>query len=162
MAEEKYPLINGYDPKEPLVDLKRELFVNETIRQDGNKAKAWKIIYMPELCIKDADGKEKKIPRSKSNYPYMAFKGKRIQARYKYLVDQHLEHIGIDTRHLLMKSAKLVDFAVTKRDITGFTQMVNTIMKLKGEDIQRVAQITQEVKISPDDVKEIKDIFENL
>lgn len=161
-GELKYPLVNGYDPKTPLSDLKRELLVNEVIRCDGNKAKAWKRIYMPELCEKDEDGKEKPIPRARANYPYLAFKGKMIQERYRYLVDQHLDHVGIDTRHLLMKSAKLVDAAVAKKDIQGFSTMVNTILKLKGEDIVKVAQITKEVKLTEEDLSKVTDIFKDL
>lgn len=155
-TELKYPLVAGYDPKTPLSDLKRELLVNEVIRCDGNKAKAWRKIYMPELPA------DQKIPRSRANYPYVAFKGKAIQARYKYLVDQYLDHCGIDTRHLLMKSAKLVDSAVAKRDIAGFSTMVNTILKLKGEDIVKVAQITKEVKLDAEDMDKIKDLFNDL
>lgn len=162
MGERKYPLIAGYDPTTPLDDLKRELYVNEVIRCDGNKSLAWKRIYMPELCVKDEDGNYGKIPRSRANYPYIAFNGKKVKERYRYLVDQHLDHVGIDTRHLLMKSAKLVDAAVNKRDIQGFSTMVNTILKLKGEDVIKVAQITKEVKLDEEDRKKLQDIFKDL
>lgn len=151
-TELKYPLINGYDPKTPLSDIKRELFCNEVIMCEGNKAKAWANIY----------NKGEKIPRNKANYPYIAFKGKQIKARYKYLLDQHLEHVGIDSRHLLMKSAKLIDAAVAKKDIAGFSTMVNTILKLKGEDIVKVAQITKEVKLDAEDIQKVQKIFEDL
>lgn len=161
MAEE-YPLVNGYDPKDPLPDFKREKYAHEIIRCDGNKVKAWKTIYMPELIGAGEDGKDLKLPRAKANYPYVAFRGKQMQARYKYLVDQHLDHCGIDTRHLLMKSAKLVDTAVAKRDIQGFSTMVNTILKLKGEDVVRVAQITKEVKLTEEDMDAVKGIFSEL
>lgn len=148
-SDPKYPTVNGYDPTKCMADATKELLCHEYIKQGGNKRRSYAIIY----------GIDGKIPRSKSNMPYVIFSGKMIQARCQYLLDQHLEGVGLDTKNLLAKSAKLIDAAVTKRDITGFATMVNTILKLRGEDVIKIAQVNKNLTITDEDFAAVEELF---
>lgn len=151
MASDKYPMIGLYDPMEPLQDTANELLAHELIKCRGNKAQAYRNIFN--------DGQP--LERKKANAPYLRFAGNKIKARYSYLLDQYLDGVGLDSKSLLMKSAKLVDKAVKDNDITGFSQMVNTIMKLKGENVTKIAQITK-VEVSQKDLDTISDLFNEM
>lgn len=145
-------LIAGYDPQTPLKDPRRELYCHEIIAQGGNKKRAYELAYLAGVPL----------PKSKANYPYIYFKGPQIRARYDVLVNQHLDSVGLDTKSMLVKSAKLLQQATKDNDIQGFTTMVATIMKIRGTDIKKVMTVSKKMEVTAEDLETIEGIFENL
>lgn len=148
-----YPMVGTYDPTMSLPNVKHELMVRHMIANGGNKKAAYRKAFIP-------DGE--KLPASQANKAYLIFKRKDVQARYQFLLDQQLDDAGLDSRSLLMKSSKLVDAAVAKKDINGFATMVNVIQKLKGEESIKIANVTQTINVTPEDSKAIEGLFDKL
>lgn len=142
----------GYDPSKPLARPEREAYCHAIIACGGNKTKAFEQVY--NEC--------RKLPRSKANYPYAYFKGAQIRARYDYLLAEYLNNVGIDAESLLVKSAKMIEVAVASQDIQGFKTMVDTIMKIKGEDVKKVMTVSKQMKVTEDDKAAIDALFEEL
>lgn len=144
--------MDGYDPSKPLAKIEREQYVHAIIAHGGNKKKAFEEVY----------NNGEPLPREKANYPYAYFKGKQIRARYDYILNQHLQNVGIDSKSMLIKSAKLMEQAVLSNDIDGFTKMVNTVLKIKGEGQTKVITMSSPAAITHEDNTAIEALFEKL
>ena len=141
-----------YDGTKPHPDPMQEEYIHRIIYNMGDRKKAYEEVYFPN----------KSAPNYSGRAPYRFFERKGFVKRYKYLMDQAMYSAGLDKKTLLLKTAAMLEKAVTGNKVRDFTNLVDTVLKLQVEDNKYKINPTQHAITQQADLTPVKELMESL